>query len=224
MASVPRGSARRTLTSPNTPLPVSQGALGHLLPLCNVIKSTVSASAPSLSCPHLPCLFWGPVPSTRSGPSPGWCSVCSFLTLASRPEQTSRRQKPRTPTPSLRPLPFPPQQGCLGGPALCFHLPAGSNKRHFSTCLLEPYFPSSKAALITQQGACLSKDFRTKGVKPGRAGRDGCQAHSSRGSLPKTGPCRGGWVPGALLTGQSPLWGAPAASAIAFATGTWLGH
>lgn len=127
--------------------------------------------------------FLGPSPQHAVRPQP-WLVFCLQLPDPGFPtradEQTTEAPHPH-PEPAA--TPFPSAAGLSwGGPALCFHLPAGSNKRHFSTCLLEPYFPSSKAALITQQSTCLSKDFQTKGVKPGRAGRDGYQAHSSRGS------------------------------------------
>lgn len=122
-ASVLKGSAGRVLTSPNMPLPVSQGALGHLLPLCNEISSTVPASAPLLSCPHGLCLFQGPIPRTQA------CSSRVAVCGSASPGFLTRTEHPNTswargPSPSLCSTDCPE-----AGSA--FDLPAGSNKRHF---------------------------------------------------------------------------------------------
>lgn len=94
------------------------------------------------------CAFSG-TQSPGRGPAPALAGVLSeappgFLTLT---QQTTEA----TPPPPAA-TPFPSKAWASQGPALCFHLPAGSNRRHPSTRLLEPRFPSSKAGLITQQG------------------------------------------------------------------------
>lgn len=94
------------------------------------------------------CAFSG-TQSPGRGPAPALAGVLSaappgFLTLT---QQTTEA----TPPPPAA-TPFPSKAWASRGPALCFHLPAGSNRKHPSTRLLEPRFPSSKAGLITQQG------------------------------------------------------------------------
>lgn len=155
-------------------LPVSQGALGHLLPLCN--KRAISVFAFFLSCYNFLCLFWDPILRTQPGCSLSW--LYQQPLWVSWPAQNNKWLL----SPEAPPFPWIKQASLGWSNPSAFDLPAGSNKRHFPRACNNCNFHIQKQGSLPNQDKYHSKDFGTKDVKLNHARNPrmaSCHAHTS---------------------------------------------